>query len=235
MKEYNKNVLKIVLDDDREENDLLFLQEIEEAANDARLSNTKESDEKIRSVLNSMHKADKKKKSKRILLRVASVFLALLVGFSAITLSVKGFREKLWEFLSNINNPSYSSLLTSNNKNNQMLAEYEGMYIPKYIPEGYEVVDISNEPNYKTIDFKKSSGKTISFIEYAKNSEQKINLNKEEYESYETQYINGLETIVATKSDSVDLVINASDAIIFVMLNDDEIDILTFAGMIEKK
>lgn len=163
MKEYNKNVLKIVLDDDREENDLLFLQEIEEAANDARLSNTKESDEKIRSVVNGMLKADKKKKSKRILLRVASVFLALLVGFSAITLSVKGFREKLWEFLSNISNPSYSLMVASNDKNEAKLAEYEGLYIPTWIPEGYEVVDIRNEPYYKTMDFENSSGKNYIF------------------------------------------------------------------------
>lgn len=77
--------------------------------------------------------------------------------------------------------------------------------------------------------------KTISFIEYVKNSEQKINLNKEEYERYETHHINGREIIVAYKSGVFDLVVKTSDAIIFVMLDDAEIDILSFARMIEKK
>lgn len=232
MTEYNKRILKIVTDDIIDENDELFLKEIEAASADPRFANTKESDEKMKKALDEAF-AVKKPRSKA-LLRAASVFLALLVGLSVMTLTVKGFREKLWEVLSNIGNPSYSSMMSSKNSNDAKLLEYEGMYIPKYIPEGYDVVDINNKTYHTTIKMRNKRGDTISFTEHTKNNEKKFNFNKEDYDRYETHNIKGKEVVIAIKDGTMHLIISEMDAIIHVIFNDD-IDALAFAEMIEKK
>lgn len=233
MTEYNKRILKIVTDDIIDENDELFLKEIEAASADPRFANTKESDEKMKKALDEAF-AVKKPRSKA-LLRAASVFLALLVGLSVMTLTVKGFREKLWEVLSNIGNPSYSSMMSSKNSNDAKLLEYEGMYIPKYIPEGYEVVEVFNEERYASINFKNDDGKTISYTEHALGAEKKFNSNKEDFESVETHIIEGKEIVVTTKNNESQLTVKEFDAIIYITFNDDSIDVLAFAEMIEKK
>ena len=233
MTEYNKHILKIVTDDILDENDELFLKEIEAAKADPRFANNKERDEKFRKALDEAF-AVKKPRSKA-LVRAASVFLALILGLSVMTITVKGFREKLWEFLNNLGNHSYSSMLSSKNSNDNKLLEYEGMYIPKYIPEGYEVDKIFNETRCASIEFKNSDGKTISYTEHMLGAEKKFNLDKEAYDSYETHSIQDKEIIIATKENVVYLTVKTKDAIIYVTFNDDSIDVLAFSEMIEKK
>lgn len=233
MTEYNKRILKIVTDDIIDENDELFLKEIEAASADPRFANTKESDEKMKKALDEAF-AVKKPRSKA-LLRAASVFLALLVGLSVMTLTVKGFREKLWEVLSNIGNPSYSFMLASESKIENKLSKYEGQYIPTWIPEGYEVIEVDNDVYFKTIKLENDSGNIISFTEHIRDSEKKFNINKEDYDSYETQVIKGKDVVIAIKDGVKRLVVNETDAIIHIIFNDETVDYIGFVTHIEKK
>ena len=153
MTEYNKRVLKNVLEDMCEENDKAFLKEIEESKNEPRFANTKDSDKKIQKALNDSAKGIKKKHRKKAIIRVASVILVLLACVSVATLSVKGFREKIWEFLTNIGNPSYSLFVSSGDDDANKLSAYEGQYIPTWIPDGYEITSVGNNAYYKTIKF----------------------------------------------------------------------------------
>lgn len=68
MTEYNKRILKIVTDDIIDENDELFLKEIEAASADPRFANTKESDEKMKKALDEAF-AVKKPRSKKALIK----------------------------------------------------------------------------------------------------------------------------------------------------------------------
>ncbi len=233
MTEYNKRILKIVTDDILDENDELFLKEIEAAKADPRFANNKERDEKFRKALDEAF-AVKKPRSKA-LVRAASIFLALILGLSVMTITVKGFREKLWEFLNNLGNHSYSSMLSSKNSNDNKLLEYEGMYIPKYIPEGYEVFKIVNEKSYNTVKFKNLAGNIISYTEHTQEVEKKFNLDKEKYDSYETYTVNGKEIVIAEKNDIVYLTVQEAQAFISVTFNDKNIDFIGFATHIEKK
>lgn len=233
MTEYNKRILKIVTDDILDENDELFLKEIEAAKADPRFANNKERDEKFRKALDEAF-AVKKPRSKA-LVRAASVFLALILGLSVMTITVKGFREKLWEFLNNLGNHSYSFMLSSDNKNENKLSEYSGKYIPTWIPEGYEVDKVFNEDCYASIDFKNDDGKIISYTEHTQDVEKKFNLNKEDFESYETYTIKGKEVVVTTKNNEIQLTVKEADAIIYVTFNDENIDFIGFATHIEKK
>lgn len=235
MEKQNELILKLIANEAIEENDELFLQEIKCANSDPAFANNEVSRKRIEKAIDDSMKKSKNKRRKKMFVRVASVFLALLVGFSVVTLSVKGFREKLWEFLSNIGNMSYSSVISSKNKNDNLLASYEGNYLPKYIPDGYEVKEIKNSTACKVINFENHSGGTISFFEHPKEYEAKLNLDKEEYDSYEVKTVVGKEIIVATKDRDSTLIVRETDAVIVVVFNDSDIDMLGFVSYIEKK
>ncbi len=235
MTEYNKRVLKNVLEDMCEENDKVFLKEIEEIKNEPRFANTKDTDKKIQKALNDRVKGINKKHRRKMLIRVASVILVLLACASVATLSVKGFREKIWEFLTNIGNPSYSLFVSSGDDDANKLSAYEGQYIPTWIPDGYEVSQVNNSSYAKAITFKNSDGKTISYAEYPKSNDVKFNLDKESCDSYEVSTVNGRKIIVATKNGVVTLVVKETDTIIQVVFNDADIDVVGFASYIEKK
>ena len=235
MTEYNKRVLKNVLEDMCEENDKVFLKEIEEIKNEPRFANTKDTDKKIQKALNDRVKGINKKHRRKMLIRVASVILVLLACASVATLSVKGFREKIWEFLTNIGNPSYSLFVSSGDDDTNKLSEYEGQYIPTWIPDGYEVTLVDNKTHYKIIELKNSNGKTISYTEYPKSNDAQFYIDKESNDSYKVSTVNGREIIVASKNGAVTLVVKETDTIIQVVFNDTDVDVAGFASHIEKK
>lgn len=235
MEKQNELILKLIANEAIEENDELFLQEIECANNDPAFANNDISRKKIEKVIDDSIKKSKRKSRKKIAVRVASVFLALLIGLSAVTLTVKGFREKLWEFLSNIGNPSYSLFITSNDKNENKFAEYEGQYIPTWIPDGYEITDVNNQTTVNTITFQNSLDQFIYYSEHPKEYESKLNLDKEDFDSYEVKTVVGKEIVIATKNESTTLVVKETGAVILVMFNDVGIDIVGFAELIEQK
>lgn len=235
MTEYNKRVLKNVLEDMCEENDKAFLKEIEESNNDPHFANTKDTDKKIQKALNDSAKGIKKRHCRKKLIRVASVILVLLACVSVATLSVKGFREKIWEFLTNIGNPSYSLFVSSGDDDANKLSAYEGQYIPTWIPDGYEITSVGNNAYHKTIDFKNSDGKTISYSEHTKNNDAQFYIDKESSDSYEVSNVNGREIIIVSKNGVVSLVVKETDTIIQVVFYDSDIDVVGFASYIEKK
>ena len=136
----------------------------------------------------------------------------------------------------NIGNPSHSSVISSNDDYSSSLDSYEGKYIPTWIPEGYEVVEINNATHIHNITFSNSSGNTISFSEHKKEYETKLNLNKENCDSYEIKTIADKETIVAIKNNTTILAIKEKDALIVVTFNDSSIsNIIGFVELINKK
>lgn len=235
MTEYNKRVIKNVLEDMSERNDKVFLKEIEEIKNEPRFANTKDTDKKIQKALSDSSKGIKKKHRKKAIIRVASVILVLLACVSVATLSVKGFREKIWEFLTNIGNPSYSLFVSSGDDDANKLSAYEGQYIPTWIPDGYEVSKINNINYLKTIKFENSDGKTISYTEYPKSNDAQFYIDKESSDSYEVSTVNGREIIIASKNGVITLVVKENDTIIHVLFNDTDVDVAGFASHIEKK
>ncbi|MBQ7044299.1 MAG: hypothetical protein IJN78_06795 [Clostridia bacterium] len=237
MNKHDELVLKLIAEEMLEEDDEIFMKEVEEAKNDPAFANTDISRKKMEKVIaDELKKLKKNKKRKnKTFMRVASILLVLLIGFSATTLTVKGFREKVWAFIMNIGNTSHSSVISSDDDYSSALDSYEGKYIPTWIPEGYEVSDIKNTINIHSITFKNSSGNIITYFEHQKNYETKVNLDKEIYDSYETKTIANKETIIALKDNTTTLAIKETDALIIVTLNDPTININGFIELIVKK
>ncbi|MBQ8576098.1 MAG: DUF4367 domain-containing protein [Clostridia bacterium] len=233
MTEYNKRSLKNVLEDIREENDKLFLKEIEKADSNPLFANTNETDTKMLAALEQSLKCSKKKKRRKKLLRAASILVALLVGISAITLTVDGVREKLCNLIAKTN-PSYSVIVSADNKNSQMLAEYKGIYIPTYIPQEYEIKNIQNQNHNHSILLENGDGKIISYAEHLKTG-MSFHFDTEDLDSYEETAIAGFDAIITKKGDRTMVIIMADEAVISVIGNDPELDLVGFAKHIEKR
>lgn len=233
MNDYNKRTLKNVLEDYREKNDIVFLKEIEEASNNPHFAN---SEADYKTFEKKFNKAiEKSKKIRKILLRVASIFLVLLIGATITTLSVKSFRERIWNYIFNTKNDSYSILVVSDNDYDNKLSEYEGKYVPTWIPEGYEVSSVENASSYNVINFIKNSGESIIYHEYSQNIDTKLLIDKESCDTYETKNIANRETIFASINGSFFVIIKADNAVIHVACNDSDFDFYGFAAHIEEK
>lgn len=234
MTEYNKRFLKNALEDIREEKDSLLLKEIEAANNNPLFANTNETDAKILNALEQSLKHSKKKKKKKALLRAASILVALLVGFSVISLSVEGVRERIYNLISNDSNSSYSIITSSDNRNGRLLADYEGTYVPTYIPQGYTIEKVENEAGNHTIIIKNDDGKIISFAEHLK-SGLSLYYDTENLDSYEEKTIGDFDAIVTVKGDATTVILLAEESVICIVSNDPNIDLVGFANHIEKR
>lgn len=238
MNKHDELVLKLIAEEMLEEDDEIFMKEVEEAKNDPAFANTDISRKKMEKVIaDELKKLKKNKKRKnKTFMRVASILLVLLIGFSATTLTVKGFREKVWAFIMNIGNTSHSSVISSDDDYSSSLDSYEGKYIPTWIPEGYEVDRIENQDFFATIIFRKNkSNQTISFSEHLVANETKLNLDKEKYDSYENSIIDGRDVIIASQGNQHTLIIKEIDAILVITFNDSTIDIQGFVKHIDHK
>ena len=233
MNDYNKRFLKNALEDLRDENDKIFLKEIEDAANNPKLTNSEIDRSRIKKKVKKA--TAKRSPARKILVRVASVFLVILIGFTVTTLSVKSLREKLWQFFSNSGNDSYSAIVSSDSKDTNQFATYEGKYIPSRIPDGYSVSSIENAEAFKIITLKNSSEHTISYSEFPKEIESQMQIDKENFDTYEKKTINGQEVTLASKDGNFHLLVIEADAVIYITFDDNEIDFFGFASHIEKK
>lgn len=233
MNDYNKRFLKNALEDLRDENDKIFLKEIEDAADDPKFANSEIDRSRIKKKVKKA--TSKRSPARKILVRVASVFLVILIGFTVTTLSVKSLREKLWNFFANKNNDSYSLMVVSDNKDTYEFASYEGKYIPTFIPDGYSVSSIENSETFNMFTLADSDGHLISFSEFDKEFESKMQLDKESFDTYESRTVSGCQATLASKDDNFHLVIIEIDAVIYITFNDSEVDFFGFASHIQKK
>ena len=233
MNDYNKRFLKNALEDLRDENDKIFLKEIEDAANNPKLTNSEIDRSRIKKKVKKA--TAKRSPARKMLVRVASVFLVILIGFTVTTLSVKSLREKLWRFFTNAGNSSYSVMVASEDPDTNELATYEGKYIPTFIPEGYSVSSIENSETFNMFTLADSDGHLISFSEFDKEFESKMQLDKESFDTYESRTVSGCQATLASKDDNFHLVIIEIDAVIYITFNDSEVDFFGFASHIQKK
>lgn len=233
MNEYNERLLKNVLEDYCEEKDKEFIKESEEATNDPRFARTPEKDAAFEKMLNKeMKKVNRKASAKKNLIRAASIFLAVCLGFTVMTSTVQGFKEKVWNFFANFGSQTHFSLHTTTDDNEKMLDKYEGKYIPSFIPDGYIIENVKSLNEIYYIEMSKD-GKSLSFIESDKDSS--IGVDDEQTDSYEEISINGEQAIKSEKNGAIYLTLKKEESLIYIMTTDEKIDIVGFAELIEEK
>lgn len=228
MKDHNEQVLKEAMEKIIEEENEELLKEMEIAKTMPELQ-VKEGEAEA-FVEKYMSKKSNKKKA---LMRVASVAVAVIVCFSAVTLSVDGFKESISKFVNNLSSSISASIKLSDDENDAKLATYEGQYIPTYIPKGYEVEEVANSEAVKSITLSNKSGNTIMFTEQV--SDVNLNVDTENADSVEEVEVNGMQGLKAIKGNLATLVIKTESSVIHIACNDNDIDIVGFAKLVERR
>lgn len=226
MTEYNERILKNVLQDYREENDEKLLKEIEEAKNNPLFQN-KEGEAEAFAL---KYTAKRKKHSGKIFLRVASILLVFAIVVAVIPMPVDGKKSTLAEVIVNFVSSEFFSV--GNNETDSRFLDYEGDYIPSYIPEGYKLKEIINEFESKSITFE-NNGNLLVLSEIPLNSN--LNVDYAQNENIKEVEILGCKGIYFNADGSQHLVITTNETIINITCSDKTVDIVGFAKLIEKR
>ena len=226
MNEYNERLLKNVLQDYREETDEQLLKEIEEAKNNPLFQN-KEGEAEAFAL---KHTKKSKKKFGKIFLRVASIFLVIAIGCAFIPFTVEGRRSSLAEIIANFVNSEF--LAFDSNDDDNLLLAYEGEFVPTFIPEGYSVESINNGLNIKEIIFS-TANNVIIFKE--QDIDFKMNVDYSDADNLQDIEILGYKGISFTKDGINRIVITTEEANIYISCDDDTVNLIGFAELIEKR
>lgn len=228
MNEYNERILKTVLQDVRAENDEELLREIEEAKNDP-LYSVKEGEAEA---FAEEYLKKTTKKPKKTFLKVASIILVLmLAGISAIPVAVEGEKYTIAEIVINFVNSEF--LAFDSNKNDSLLLSYKGEYVPTYIPEGYSVKSVKNESDRNEIIF---ANKNNCMLTYQETTDAlKFNADYTDAENLKHIEILGFDSVSYKEDGFNRIVIATENSIIYISCNDDEVDLVGFANLIEKR
>lgn len=175
----------------------------------------------------------RKSNKKKTLMRVASIAVAVLICFSAVTLSVDGFRNRFTEFLSNFSNSDHASVDIGNSKNDELLLSYKGQYVPTYIPEGYTVTEVVNEKSMCSLTLESKNNMFIMMTEQSANIKTRIDTENADY--VEDVEINNMKGLLVIKNDVANMILASDSAVLHFICSDPEIDLVGFAKLVERR
>ncbi|MDP4120310.1 MAG: DUF4367 domain-containing protein [Bacillota bacterium] len=208
--EYEDRLFKLVMDNAAEKNGRLIDKDIEKLNSDP--ENLPSQTDIIRfSQLLDMHlkkmeKIRKRHRGSRLISRIAVAVIIIMVVFSIMMLTVQAFRVQVLNFLISIE-PKFTSLQLQGGDNAQkdgkLIVNWTNAYVPTYIPNGYEVSNISYSDSLKKIIFTGKNDNS-TFITYTESeSINSISIDTEGASLVEKVSINGNNGTLAVKDSTV--------------------------------
>lgn len=158
--EYEDRLFKLVMNNASEKNGKRVDQGIELLNSDPKNLPTRE-DVKRFSRLLDMHLKKKKNSQKTqrrpgLISRTAAALMVITVVFCGMMYTVQGFRVQVLNFLISME-PRYTSLKLNDYDDGQstkeLIVNWTNAYVPTYIPDGYEIRNISCSDSIKKIIF----------------------------------------------------------------------------------
>ena len=226
MNEYNKRTLQNVLDDVREENDALWLKEIEEAQNNPLFEVT---EDEAAAFADKYAKQEKKKNPYKMIMKIAAVIVVLAISSTLIPFNVEGKKSNLIELVINYID-SESIGIGSNSED--MLLNHTGEFVPGWIPDGYIVDSVTESTSKKSIVFSNTNNDYLFYSEIALNTN--ISISNNEYEANKFK-IQGYDAIQVNNENTNDIIIITDTNYILINSNDRTIDLIKFAENLIKK
>lgn len=160
-----------------------------------------ELDEKIKSIINQYNRKESLKKfrgiSAKLLKSAAVVFFILFIGSSILLFSVEAFRVKAINFIMEIKK-EYTEIRTKSPGEDAALKE---IYLPDYIPEGFEISKTEVFSASKIIHYSNDKGQVIAFAQY-NNENASLRIDTEEAK-VEKIVINGSEGLLVEKEQLI--------------------------------
>lgn len=164
----------------------------------------------------------KKKKFRKVhhfsaLNKAAVVVLAIFLTFSSMMVTVQAFRLSVLNFLISIE-PKYTSYELQDDDqsgdNEKLIVNWTNSYVPSYMPEGYEVTEMSSSDSLKKVILENADSSSIIYTEYE--SDSSLSIDTEDASLIETIKINGHDGTLSEKG-SITTVVWKMDGHLFVV------------------
>lgn len=146
--------------------------------------------------------------SYRALSKVAVVVAILSFGFFITAMSVQTVRVNVLNFLIGFEK-EYTSLYIGESGGNSIIGDHiyvswTDAYVPTYIPNGFKITKLTNESDYKSINYIHADGRTIFYYEFSESDE--VNLDTEDAERTENTVIQGNDALFVEKGGKLSVI-----------------------------
>ena len=184
LKDYQESLIRAVLSDEEEDEEEYWTRKAEEYALDpAKMPTPEQKKQFQRRLAREIHWQQRRKRrrlrarrrqgrshsSHRILRKVASVVVFLTVGtLTLLYNTVEGFAASVDNFFTIVSPEAQEFRMTEKVGGNieMEVADFEGMYLPSWLPDGYEIVDIKVQNTLKSIFYKDNENNLIIYRIY---------------------------------------------------------------------
>ena len=218
--EYEDGLFRLIMNDVAEKEGKRLFEENEQLKKDPANLPSSEDVKRFGKLLDSNTKSIKKYHVNchvsKTFRKIAVAMITIIVIFHVLMVTVQAFRIRVMNFLISIE-PKYTSIQLENagggQNDGRLLVNWANSYVPAYIPEGYEVNNVSCSDSVKKIIYKKQGDdSSIIYTEYE--SINSIAIDTENASRIETVKINGRDGTLSVK-DSVTSVVWEMDNRLF--------------------
>lgn len=195
--DYEDALFRLAMHKVAEQDGKFFGKEMQQAdIDEAEYLPSKESEEKFIKLLNAELKKNKKetKGKRQYLKKTLTILVAIIALFSIGLLTVDAFRVQVYNFLLSIKDEYTLFQLQDNGggqNSSQMIVDWKNAYAPTYMPDGYEITDIYNTSDVKTITFKNKQDDILDITYTELASSTALELDTESASLVKTISING--------------------------------------------
>ena len=242
LKDYQESLIRAVLSDEEEDEEEYWTRKAEEYALDpAKMPTPEQKKQFQRRLAQEIHWQQRRKRrrlrarrrqgrSHRILRKVASVVVFLTVGtLTLLYNTVEGFAASVDNFFTIVSPEAQELRITEKRDQGFDLnpEDFEGMYFPEWVPEGYNIAEINIQDTLKSI-FYQDENQNLIIYSIAVNASS-ISVDKEEV-IHSTCYIHGIPGRVTEKDGKVRIVWEDS-IYAYIIVGDSEIidELITMA------
>lgn len=234
MNKRNNLVISLAINDFAEENDDLFLEEINAANNNPDYNNTENSKRHIKKIISKYVKSNRS--HKKAFIRAASIMLIVSISLTALSLSADGKNNKIFKLVTRDYNDKYAYILQPTSDNQLKLLEYEGKYVPSYIPEGYIITNITNNEYSRGFVMENDSRNIIMISEKDHSENATMAIDKEDLSVFEETEINGYYAIYSKKADGSEtsILVFLDELMLSVISQDPSVDAKNYVMYIQE-
>lgn len=208
--DYEDSLFRLVMHDVAETEGSLYLEENEKLKKDPEFLPSEAAALTFEKQLSAYLKKKRANSGKRILYktvnRAAAAVLAVTITFSVAMLSVQAFRVRVFNLLIDMEDKYTSFQLREDNPDDgeDLTINWTDAYIPTYIPDGYEISDVTNLSSIKGITYNNAEGNVILYKEFSSNTN--VAVDSEDASRVETIEINGRTGTLIVKNSLVSVV-----------------------------
>lgn len=220
---YEENLFRLIMHDAAEKEGKLFREENEQLKNDPEYVPSPESINKFYKQLDACSNKHKKSAPKwfisKEIRRVSIVLLAIIIVFFTTMVTVPAFSTGVMNLLINMQAKYTSFQLDDNNSGSDsesLIVNWTNAYIPTYIPDGYDVSDISFSESLKKLTFKNKQDENLYIIYTEHDASTTIAIDTEGASLVKTVEINGRDGTLVVKDSLVTIAWNINDKLFFI-------------------